>query len=128
MIRDPRRARDRALDILDAISNIHSDLGGLNKQTFLDDGKTQRAVIEGFIVAGEASNRLCELKPDLQFSNPSLWAHLRDAYDMRNVLTHEYFRVDAGIVWETVQHEISILKNLLEQFVSGDTTSNSMEA
>ena len=124
MIRDPRRARDRALDILDAISNIQSDLGGLNKQTFLDDGKTQRAVIEGFIVAGEASNRLCELKPDLQFSNPSLWAHLRDAYDMRNVLTHECFRVDAGIVWETVQHEISILKNLLEQFVSGESTSN----
>lgn len=40
MIRDPRRARDRALDILDAISNTQSDLGGLNKQAFLDDGNT----------------------------------------------------------------------------------------
>ena len=36
---------------------------------------------------------------------------------MRNVLTHEYFRVDAGIVWETVQLEIPKLEHLLQRFV-----------
>ncbi len=117
MSRDPRRALDRARDILDAISNIRSDVGNLTKELFLADGKTQRAVIEGFIVVGEASNRFCELRPDLESSNQNLWSHLRDAYDMRNVLTHEYFRVDAGIVWETVQHEIPMLEELLHKFV-----------
>lgn len=118
MSRDPRRALDRAQDILDAIMNIGSDLGSLDKTSFLADGKTQRAVIESFIVVGEASNRLCDLRPDLEVSFSELWSHLRDAYDMRNVLTHEYFRVDVGILWETVQHEIPILGKLLEDFLA----------
>jgi len=123
MNRDPRRAHDRARDILDAISNIRSDLGGLTKEAFLGDGKTQRAVIEGFIVVGEASNRLSVLRPDLEGRAPDLWSHLRDACDMRNILTHEYFRVDAGIVWETVQHEIPLLATSLQKFISGETAS-----
>lgn len=45
MNRDPRRALDRALDILDAIENIQTDLGALSKEAFLGDGKTQRAVV-----------------------------------------------------------------------------------
>ena len=118
MSRDPRRALDRARDILDAIANIRNDLGALSKEAFLGDGKTQRAVIEGFIVVGEASNRLCDLRSDLEVADPDLWSHLRDAYDMRNVLTHEYFRVDAGIVWETVQHELPVLEKMLKKFVS----------
>lgn len=117
MSHDPHRALDRAQDILEAIGNIIADLGELDKASFLQDGKTQRAVIEGFIVVGEAANRLCDLRPDLEGKNSELWAHLRDAYDMRNVLTHEYFRVDAGILWETVQQELPLLKRLLQTFV-----------
>lgn len=119
MRRDPRRALDRARDILDAIANIYDDLGGLSKETFIVDGKTQRAVIEGFIVVGEAANRLQDLSPELE-SIPDLWLHLRDAYDMRNVLTHEYFRVDAGIVWETIKQELPQLDSLLKEFVGKD--------
>ena len=124
MIRDPRRAHDRARDIIDAISNIRSDLAGLTKEAFLGDGKTQRAVIEGFIVVGEAANRLTELRPDLQAGAPDLWSHLRDACDMRNILTHEYFRVDAGIVWETVQCEIPLLAISLQKFISEEAASS----
>lgn len=51
MSRDPRRALDRARDILDAIANIQNDLGALSKDAFLEDGKTQRAVIEGLLLS-----------------------------------------------------------------------------
>ena len=117
MSHDPHRALDRAHDILEAIANIYEDLGDLSKEAFLLDGKTQRAVIEGFIVVGEAANRLQNLAPKLEEDDPVLWLHLRDAYDMRNVLTHEYFRVDAGIVWETVRQEIPELQGLLKEFL-----------
>ena len=117
MSHDPHRALDRAHDILEAIANIYEDLGDLSKEAFLLDGKTQRAVIEGFIVVGEAANRLQDLTPELEEDAPVLWLHLRDAYDMRNVLTHEYFRVDAGIVWETVRQEIPELQGLLKEFL-----------
>lgn len=121
MNRDPRRAIDRAHDILDAIDNINHDLGALSREAFLSDGKTQRAVIEGFIVVGEAANRLCDLLPALENESPELWAHLRDAYDMRIILTHEYFRVDAGIVWETIQQELPVLKALVDRSVLNDS-------
>jgi uncharacterized protein with HEPN domain len=33
---------------------------------------------------------------------------------MRILLTHEYFRVDAGVVWDTVHHDLPRLEQLLK--------------
>ncbi len=33
---------------------------------------------------------------------------------MRIVLTHEYFRVDAGVVWDTVKNDLGKLEVLLD--------------
>lgn len=118
MSRDPGRAYDRALDIIDAIGNIRSDIGEINKEQFLADGKTQRAVIESLIVIGEAANRLRQLKPSLEEARPELWAGLGDAYDMRIILTHEYFRVQPSIVWDTVDNHLDSLLGLLTEFAS----------
>ena len=42
----------------------------------------------------------------------------RDILDaIANIQNHEYFRVDAGIVWETVQHELPVLEKMLRKFV-----------
>jgi uncharacterized protein with HEPN domain len=38
---------------------------------------------------------------------------------MRIILTHEYFRVDAGIVWTTVQDNLPVLKAQLVEFSAG---------
>lgn len=120
MNRDPGRAYDRALDIVDAINNIRSDIGTINKDQFLAEGKTQRAVIESLIVIGEAANRIRQLQPDIEESHPELWAGLGDAYDMRIILTHEYFRVQPSIVWDTIENHLDRLLDLLAQFVSSD--------
>lgn len=34
--------------------------------------------------------------------------------DMRIVLTHEYFRIDAAIVWDTVNNDLPALDALVE--------------
>lgn len=118
MSRDPRRAYDRALDIIDAIKNIRSDIGGINKDQFIVDGKTQRAVIESLIVIGEAANKLRQLNPAIEKTQPELWACLGDAYDMRIILTHEYFRVEPSIVWDTSENHLDTLMDLLIDFGS----------
>ena len=84
MTRHARRVPERIQDVLEAIGNIESDTQGMTEDEFLADGKTQRAVIESLIVIGEAANRI--------------------------ILAHAYFRVDAAIVWTTVQNSLPAFK------------------
>lgn len=114
MMNKARRVPERIQDIREALENARSDLGLLTKEQFLLDGKTQRAVIESIIVIGESANNIMRLDPQIALRNPEAWQHLKDVYDMRIVLTHEYFRVDAAIVWETVKHDFPRLKVLLD--------------
>ena len=118
MSRIPRRVLDRVRDMLEAIINAKSDIGDLGKEQFLADGKTQRAVIESIIVIGEAANNVMRLDPSIEQNYPSVWQHFRDAWDMRIVLTHEYFRVDAAIVWTTVRNNLPELEGLLIAFAA----------
>lgn len=57
------------------------------------------------------------LDPDLENRAPDAWRQFRDAYDMRIVLTHEYFRVDAAVVWETVKNDLPQLNALVESLL-----------
>ena len=109
------RVPERLQDIREAIANARVDIGTLSREEYLADGKTQRAVIESLIVIGEAANNLMKLAPVLEQDHPGLWQSLRDAYDMRIVLTHEYFRVDAGVVWDTVQNDLPPLDQALSR-------------
>jgi uncharacterized protein with HEPN domain len=110
MIRRQRRLSERIQDMPEAIGNVESDICGLTKDAFLADGKTQRAVIESLIVIGEASGRILQKDPPVEDTYPELWQQLKDAYDMRIILTHEYFRVDAVIVWTFVCEDLPRLK------------------
>ena len=113
-----RRIPARLQDMREAIANALGDAGTLNKDEFLTDGKTQRAVIESLIVIGEAANNVMRLDPDLAARSPDAWQQLRDAYDMRIVLTHEYFRVDAAVVWETLRNDLPALDALIESLLT----------
>jgi uncharacterized protein with HEPN domain len=114
------RVVQRVQDIQLAIKNAVEDLGDLDKEAFLKDGKTQRAVIESLIVIGEAANQILRLDPTIAESSSLIGKHLKEVYDMRLVLTHQYFRVDAGVVWDTVKSDIPELKKLLNDFSNKD--------
>ena len=118
MSRQSRRLHERMQDMIEAIGNISADLGGMTKSEFLADGKTQRAVIESLIVIGEAANKITQIEPSIQGAAPALWQHFRDAYDMRIILTHEYFRVDAGVVWTTIKVSLPLLETQLIEYLS----------
>ena len=105
-----RRSTDRLADILEAIFNARSDIGNQTLSDFLADGKSQRAVIESLMVIGEASKRLLGLAPELETEFPDVAVLLREANDMRNLLAHEYFRVDPEIIWTTVKIDLPELE------------------
>ena len=113
MSKKSRRVPERIQDMREALGNVKSDLGNLTKEQFLRDGKTQRAVIESIIVIGESANSIMRLDPSIERRIPEVWRNFKDVYDMRIVLTHEYFRVDASIVWETVKNDLPRLELLI---------------
>lgn len=112
------RLADRIEHMQEAARNIRSDIGDLDEGQFLADGKTQRAVIEGILVIGEAASKVMGLDPSIAQKHPELWQQFRDASDMRNLLAHEYFRVDPGVVWATVKVHLSALEGLLSAFAA----------
>jgi len=114
MSKAARRISERLLDMQQAIEHIQSDLGDLQRDGFLRDGKTQRAVVESLIVIGEAAHSILRADPALERTHPELWLQFRDSYGMRIILTHEYFRIDAALVWDTIQNDLPQLERLLK--------------
>jgi uncharacterized protein with HEPN domain len=68
---------------------------------FLGSKLVQDAVIRNLEVIGEASRNIERAHPDFAAAHPELPLAL--ANDMRNALSHGYFKVDFGIVWTTIQ-------------------------
>jgi uncharacterized protein with HEPN domain len=97
-------------DMLDIIGKIGQYTSGMSFQDFLQDSRTQDAVVRNLEVLGEATRRI---PPDIRERYPEIpWAQI---VGLRNRLIHGYFLVDYGIVWEIVQNELPPLREKLEQ-------------
>ena len=71
--------------ILNSINSIQEYISGLGPETFLEDRKTQDAVVRQFDIIGEASKRISQ---DFRDKNPDIpWSHMAG---MRDVLIHDY--------------------------------------
>lgn len=96
-----RSHRDALQDILEASEQAQQFVSGMNFADFLSDTRTQFAVIRALEIIGEAAG---QIPLATQRSNPQVpWQDMRG---MRNVLIHEYFGVDARVLWRTVQEDI----------------------
>jgi len=73
----------------------------MSYEDFLDDRKTQDAVIRNIEIIGEATKNLSN---DLQDSYSEIpW---RDMAGMRDKLIHHYFGVDNRLVWSAAHKEL----------------------
>ena len=73
---------------------------GLNKKDFLDDKRTQQAVIMSLIIIGEASTKIMDRYPSFVEQHPEIpWRNMRG---MRNRIAHGYFEINLDVVWDTV--------------------------
>ena len=120
MTRDPQRLVDYLGHIAEAIERIQRYCAGMDEASFLSSEVVQDAVIRNLEVIGEASRNIERRYPDFAAAHPEL--PLAVAYDMRNALSHGYFRVDLQIVWRTIQSE---LPRLHAQVTALQTTARS---
>jgi uncharacterized protein with HEPN domain len=108
----PRTWRERLDDILTCARNIESFTAGTSFDAFLDDPRTIRAVAFEFTTMGETARAIPE---EIQEKYPGIPRGKMQG--IRNVLVHEYFRLDEEILWNASQNDILPLIAALEKLV-----------
>ena len=98
-------------DALEAIEAIESYIDGLSFCTFRDDRKTYSATIREYIVIGEAIAHTIDMLEEKIPDFP--WRVIKD---FRNIIVHEYFGVDAEMVWDISTGRLSELREKLVLF------------
>ena len=95
--------------IRDALAKIESYTAE-GRERFFADSMVQDAVIRNLEIIGEAARNL---SPNfIKRQNPEIpW---RSIIALRNVLIHEYFRVDLELVWRIVRRRLPTLKRHIE--------------
>jgi uncharacterized protein with HEPN domain len=89
--------------------NISEFTAGMSLENFLDDPRTVRAVAFEFTTMGEAAR---VIPVDIQERYPDVpWGKMQG---IRNVLVHEYFRLDEEILWKAALEDIPPLIKALE--------------
>lgn len=115
----PRAWRLRIADILDSIAAIKRYTAGMDQGQFVGDERTVDAVMHRIGVIGEAVSGVPD---DVKSRHPAIpW---RDIRSMRNVLTHAYFGVDLGRVWDVVQGDLDLLADQLRQLLAAEGEAN----
>ena len=101
MSRDPQRLVDYLGHIAEAIERIGCYVDQVDEPGFLHSTIIQDAVIRNLEVIGEASRNIERDQPEFASAHPEIPLAL--ANDMRNALSHGYFKIDLHIVWTTIQ-------------------------
>ena len=111
-MKNPERALVRLKHIENAIMLIEEFSSNIDAVAFSKDKLRQAAIIREFEIIGEAS---ANVSPELRKQSPNIeWDKIKG---FRNLLVHEYFRVDAGEVWATIQIDIPVLKGEISSLI-----------
>lgn len=107
-------------DVIDWGERAQRHAANMTREQFISDEKAQDAVSRCIEAIGEAANRALKLDPGIKSDYPEFEAD--KAYAARNVLSHDYFRVDSEILWATLGQSVPKLvaeaKRILEQRMS----------
>lgn len=108
-----RDLRDYLNDILEMIGDILSFTEGISSEDLHSDKKTLYAVIRCLEVLGEAVKRIPQSIKKDYVEIP--WQEIAG---MRDKLIHEYFGVDIEMIWDTIQADLSPLKETVTKIIN----------
>ena len=108
-----RRDPDYLSDIREAMQRILTYTADLTSQQFMEDIKTQDAVVRNLEVIGEATKNL---SANLRKSHPDVpW---KDLMGMRDKMIHHYFGINYEIVWTIAKDELASLLPYIESILT----------
>jgi uncharacterized protein with HEPN domain len=109
----------RLLDILLAARRILAFAESFSYEQYEADESIQSAVSYQLLIIGEAAGAISQ-------ATKSQLSHIpwRQIVGLRNILAHEYFRVDARIIWNIVQKDLPSLIRQIEPLVPPDESES----
>lgn len=114
---DPLRVADYLAHIVAAIDRIHRYVEDMAELAFLEDEKTQDAVVRNFEILGEAAHNVEQFHSQFAQAHPDVpWALM---YTMRNRVAHGYFKVDYELVWKTIYADLPELRSQVAALIAG---------
>ena len=97
-------------DILDAIQQIESYTKSVSLQVFSQDRMRYDAVLRNLEVIGEAVKKI---PPELKKTHSSIeWPKIAG---LRDIISHAYFGIDAGIIWDIIINKLPDLKEVIKE-------------
>ncbi len=111
-------SRDKAsfLDIVSAARRILQFAEGIDKSELETNEEKQSAILYQIIVMGEATKRL---SPEFREQYPEIpW---KDIAGMRDILAHQYDRLNLNTLWDVIQSDIPEVLALLESLLLNST-------
>jgi len=108
-----RSARILLEDILESINRIETYVKGVTRADFERDTEKQDALVRRLEIIGQAVKGLPQNLRDLHPQVP--WRQIAGA---RDILAHEYFRVDLDLAWDMIHHNVPELKRNVEAILT----------
>jgi uncharacterized protein with HEPN domain len=119
-MRDKIGDKHRLQHILDAIAELDDFVEGVAFPDFEVNRMMQQACVRNLMIIGEAANHLTAETKDKY--NQVDWSGLKG---FRNIIVHEYFKVNTAIVWKLIHNNLPDIKQVIEQALKGFEEANS---
>ena len=106
-------SRENALfltDIRQACERVLEFTKGLSRDDFFKDAKSHDAVLHNLQIIGEAVKHL---SGEFKAEHPDIpW---RKIAGFRDLIVHEYFGIDAHILWDIIRREVPLLRDQIRK-------------
>lgn len=100
------------VDMLKAARKVVEYATALDETAFMASSRDQDAILRQLTIAGEAAKRVSD---EFRTSHPEVpW---RRVAGFRDVVVHDYFKVDIEEVWRIVQGDVPALIAIIEPLV-----------
>ncbi len=99
-------------DILESIAKIEEYVAGKTQEVYERDFLLQDAVHMRLQVIGESVTKLTR---DIRDKHPQIpWVKISD---LRNLISHDYAKVDYAKIWRVVERDLPVLKVAVRELV-----------
>ena len=102
------RDKESLFDIVEAIEKILAYTKGVRFEEFQLNDEKQDAVLRRILVIGEATKRLSAEFKTIHSQIP--W---KEIAGMRDIVVHDYNRIDLETIWDVVQNDLPELVQFL---------------